>query len=149
MSETITYACSHCGTANRIPAQRKGKRIQCGKCRQPVFSDKPETCNATGFAQSVMASPLPVLVDFWAPWCGPCRMIGPVLEKIAAQLSGQLKVVKINVDENPSLADRFCIRSIPTMLLVADGKLVDTLVGALPQAELMQRIRPWLDEWAG
>lgn len=149
MNEPIIYACSHCGTANRIPAQRKGKRIQCGKCGQPVFPDRPEIGNASGFEQSVMASPLPVLVDFWAPWCGPCRMLGPVLERIAADLRGQIKVVKINIDENPSLAERFAIRSVPTMLLVVGGKIMDTLVGVLPQAALIQKIQPWLDEQAG
>ncbi len=149
MSESIIYPCSHCGTANRIPTERKGKRIRCGKCGGSVFPDRPEAGDTAGFAQSVMASPLPVLVDFWAEWCGPCRTLGPVLETIASQFSGRMKVVKINVDENPSLANRFSIRSIPTMLLVVNGKVVDTLVGALPQAALLQRIQPWLDNRNG
>jgi thioredoxin len=96
------------------------------------------------FEETVAKAPLPVLVDFWAPWCGPCRTMGPVLEEIGAENSGRLTVGKVNVDDHQELAARFNILSIPTLLLFSDGQVVKKLIGALPKARLLDELAPWL-----
>lgn len=101
---------------------------------------RPVTVTDATFQQEVLASAVPVVVDFWAPWCGPCRMIGPVLEKLAAELGGRVKVAKVNVDENPQWAGRYGVQGIPTLLLVRNGQVADRIVGALPEPYLRQRI---------
>ena len=102
-----------------------------------VFTD-------AAFDQDVLNSPGPVLVDFWAEWCGPCRMIGPALEEISNSLDGKVKILKLNVDENQGLAVRFDAISIPTMVILRDGKPVDRIVGALPKPQLSARIAPYI-----
>ena len=100
----------------------------------------PISINDTQFEAEVLKSPLPVVLDFWAPWCGPCRMVGPMLETLAEQMDGQVRFVKINVDENPQNASRFGVQGIPTLLFFRGGNLVDTVVGALPETALRDRI---------
>jgi thioredoxin 2 len=105
------------------------------------FSDRPVDVTDGSFEREVMDSSIPVLLDCWAPWCGPCRMVGPVLEQLAKEYAGRLKIAKLNVDENPATASRYGIQSIPTMLFFKNHARIDTLVGALPKNELERRIQ--------
>lgn len=96
------------------------------------------------FAQEVLKSDLPVLVDFWAPWCGPCRMVAPVIDEIAKEYQGKLKVVKLNTDENGYTASQLGIRSIPTMGIFKGGKVVDSVIGAVPKQHIVEKVKPYL-----
>ena len=96
------------------------------------------------FRKEVLKSDVPVLVDFWAPWCGPCRVISPVVEELANEMAGRLKVVKVNTDENTDVSSEYGIMSIPTLGIFMEGEMIDTVVGALPKTQIMQRISPYL-----
>jgi thioredoxin 2 len=132
--------CTSCGAANRVAPSPRGAP-HCGTCGKPL----PWLVNATDttFAVETQAAPT-VIVDLWAPWCGPCRFVGPILEELSRDLAGRLKVVKVNVDENQGLALRYDARSIPTMLVMRDGDVVDRIVGALPKPDLLARVQPHL-----
>ena len=134
--------CPVCGATNRVPGDRlvQGLAPVCGKCRAPLPVGKPQPVTDASFAQDVERSPVPVLVDAWAPWCGPCHMIAPVVDQLAAELAGRIRVVKLNVDENPRTAARFDLRSIPTLLVLKDGREVDRLVGVQPKREIARRL---------
>ncbi len=133
-----TLVCASCGTKNTIRPSAKGAP-HCGNCGDPL----PWLVNATDSTFDIEAKAAPaVVVDLWAPWCGPCRFVGPILEQMAAEHAGRLKVVKVNVDENPKLSRRFDARSIPTMVVLRDGKVVDRIVGAMPKPQLELRLAP-------
>jgi len=134
--------CPACGATNRVPGDRlaQGLAPVCGKCRAPLPVGKPQPVTDASFAQDVLRSPVPVLVDAWAPWCGPCHMIAPVVDQLATELAGRIRVVKLNVDENPRTAARFDLRSIPTLLVLKDGREVDRLVGVQPKREIARRL---------
>ena len=108
--------------------------------RQATSDGKPSTVSDATFDQEVLHSNLPVLVDFWAPWCGPCRMTEPVLEKLAHELRGRLRIAKVNVDENPTLSQKYGVQSIPTMMIVKNGQIVDRWAGTLPETVIKGRI---------
>ena len=143
MAEIVMIRCPACGAINRVPQDRlvQGLEPVCGRCKTPLpVSARPVTVTDATFATDVERSPLPVLVDAWAPWCGPCRMIAPVIDELAAELAGRLRVVKLNVDDNPQTASRFNLRSIPTLLVIKDGREVDRLVGVQPKQEIARRL---------
>lgn len=144
-SENVIITCSRCGVKNRVPRWRMGHRPLCGKCRAPIRTVEsgghPVAAGDGNFSTEVLESRLPVLVDFWASWCGPCRSMSPVLDRIAAKYAGILKVVKVDVDQNPGAASRYGIRSIPSLMFFKDGSVVDTMLGAHPQEELERRIQ--------
>ena len=141
--DVVTYACASCGAPNRIPRARLRDDPKCGRCHQKVFPRAPIPVTTRTWSREVEESPLPVLVDFWAEWCGPCRAVAPVLEQIASERAGKLKIAKVNVDENQPLAARFGVQSIPTLLLVRGPIHVDQMAGALPK----QALDSWLDRY--
>ena len=132
--------CASCGKKNRIRPSARGTP-HCGACDTPL----PWLVNASDATFKVETrTSVPVLVDLWAPWCGPCRFVGPIVEELAREFAGRLKVVKVNVDENQGLAMRYDARSIPTLLVLSGGRVVDRIVGALPRSDLTVRLTPHL-----
>jgi thioredoxin 2 len=130
--------CPHCGRRNRVPAAAAGLP-RCGNCHQslPWIADASDD----DFAEIAEKARMPVLVDLWAAWCGPCRMVSPVLEQLATEYAGRLKLVKVDVDRSPGLSERFAVQAVPTLLLLRDGQVVHRQAGAAPAPAL----RSWLD----
>jgi thioredoxin 2 len=144
-TETVEVACATCGATNRFPRARAGEGPRCGRCKQPLLEgaqraartiDAPIEVTDDSWAVDVERSSVPVLVDFWAPWCGPCRAVAPVLDALARDWAGRVKVAKVNVDDNPRLAARFGVQAIPTMIVVRGGRVVGEQRGALARAQL-------------
>jgi thioredoxin 2 len=143
MSEPLLIRCRVCGATNRVPREQLQAGLQpvCGRCKGTLSVDgKPLDVTDRDFAEEVEKSPLPVLVDMWAPWCGPCRFVTPAVEELAAELAGRLRVAKLNVDQNPATAARFNIQSIPALLVFKGGREVDRIIGAQSKAELRRRL---------
>ncbi|HEX9578446.1 MAG TPA: thioredoxin TrxC [Myxococcales bacterium] len=141
--DRVEYHCAACGTPNRIPRARLKDDPKCGKCKTSIFPEKPVAATDATWKREVEDSPIPVLVDFWAAWCGPCRAVAPALEKIAQERKGRLKIVKLNVDENPRTASMHQVQSIPTLMLQRGPLFLDRLAGALPKEELDS----WIDRY--
>jgi thioredoxin 2 len=134
----VVVACAHCGKKNRVPYAKLGETGQCGHCQTalPPPSTPIDVGSEAQFDRLVNASPLPVVVDYWAPWCGPCRMVAPELEKVAASSAGMYLIAKVNTEALPGLGQRFQIQSIPTMGVFAHGQEVTRTSGARPAAAI-------------
>jgi thioredoxin 2 len=146
MSATVPadlIQCPACGAVNRVPRSKlaDGRQPICGRCKKALpHAVGPVVVTDATFAEQVERSPLPVVVDMWAPWCGPCRMIAPVIDELAGEMSGRIRFAKLNVDENTATAARFNVRSIPTLLVMKDGRELDRIVGVEPKAEISRRL---------
>jgi thioredoxin 2 len=141
-SDSILVACPRCHTIGRVPTGRVQDHPKCAHCKTPLLEGQVVALDAAAFAAHVYRSSGPVLVDFWADWCGPCKMMAPVLERTAGQRATSLRVGKVNTDQQPELAARFNIRSIPTLILFRDGQERARQSGAVDAARLAQ----WLDD---
>ena len=141
MSDKLQVVCPHCNAVNRLPAARLAEGGQCGKCHQALFTAKPVELIGATIDQHIGRSDIPLVVDFWAPWCGPCRMMAPVFAQAAASLEPRVRLAKVNTEDQPALADRFAIRSIPTLALFKGGREVARQSGALDLARLTAWVR--------
>jgi thioredoxin 2 len=135
-NQTLTVACQFCGTLNRIAVDRVGDGPKCGSCSRPILLDRPLHVSDETFQQVIRDTEIPVLVDFYADWCGPCKIMAPLLDDLAHERMGQVLVLKLDTDRNPVTQQTFGVRSIPTMILFRGGKEAARQTGAFPRAQL-------------
>ena len=137
MAEALLVACPHCHALNRMPQARLHERPSCGRCHRALFTGAPVALDAAGFDAHVLRGGLPVLVDFWAPWCGPCRTMAPQFEAAAQVLEPRVRLAKVDTEAGPALGNRYGIRSIPTLALFAGGRELARQAGAMGSAQIV------------
>jgi thioredoxin 2 len=145
--ESIRHVvCPHCAAKNRFPVGKPAARARCGACHGALFAGHPVAVNAEQFDKHRRGNDIPVLVDVWAPWCGPCRMMAPMFERAAAELEPEVRLLKVNSDEEPGLAGELGVRGIPALFLLRGGKVVAQTAGAMDTRRLVEWTRGHLAE---
>ncbi|MGC3872502.1 thioredoxin TrxC [Halomonas sp. GXIMD04776] len=144
MSDAIQLACPHCLSINRVQTSRLGEGARCGKCKQALFTGEPIELNDTNFDAMVNRSDLPIVVDFWAGWCGPCKMMAPIFAQVTRELEPRLRFAKLDTEAEQGIAGRFGIRSIPTLVVFRRGQEVARQAGVMQASQLTQWLRPHL-----
>ena len=148
MQQSLHILCPHCDTINRVPQAKLADGGRCGQCRQKLFDGRPVALDTARFERHLAKSEVPLLVDLWAPWCGPCRMMAPEFERAATALEPAVRLVKVNFDDEPVLAQRFNARSIPTLVLAFRGRELARAAGARSAAQLVEWTRAQLGQAA-
>ena len=142
-SESVHVVCPACSGINRLPIEKLAAGGKCGKCKQPLFTAQPLTLNAQNFSRHILKNDIPVLVDFWAPWCGPCKMMAPVFEQAAVKLEPAMRLAKVNTEAEQELAAQYNIRSIPTLAIFKNGQELARSAGAMDLNSLLRWAAPF------